>query len=496
MDQELIGRNTEVEALDRLLERASSGLSSLLIDGDAGIGKTAIWGEGLERAHQRGFRVLQASPAESERSLSLGVLTDLLASVTETELGALPAVQRHALEIAILRAEPTGQLPDQRTLSVATVTLLRELLDTAPVLIAIDDAQWMDEASAAILAYAIRRLGDRPAGVLLAVRGEPLAPVLEIHSGISAERRDRQQVGPLPLAALHQLFLGRTGRSFPRLILVRIEQASGGNPFYALEIARALGQPGAVVTPGEPLPIPDTLGALVEARIGDLPPDTRAALLLAAVAAEPSLETLGRANPAAPRALDPALAAGIVAVDRHSIRFSHPLLAEAVVALAGPDQLRGVHATLARAATSDDIRARHLAGATEGPDEDVAAALEAAAAQSRDRGATLDASSLYERSSGLTPASLGEPRSGGRFSRPSASSSTSPRTSRRIGSSRRRSRRPSPVRPGPRPSAFARSFVTTTGRRPMPSGSASRRSTRSGTTRSDGRAFSAGRLSS
>ena len=406
MNQELIGRTTEVEAVDRLLTRASGGLSTLLIQGDAGIGKTAIWREGVERGQQHGFRVLRATPAESERTLSLGVLTDLLASITEAELGALPAVQRHALEIAILRAEPTGQLPDQRTISVAAATLLRELLDATPVLIAIDDAQWADDASAAILAYAIRRLVDRPAGVLLAVRGEPPAPVLELASGVPVDRRERQPLGRLPLAALHQLFLARTGRSFPRLTLVRIEQASGGNPFYALEIARALSQPGAVVTPGEPLPIPDTLGALVEARIGDLPTDTRAALLLAAVAAEPSLETLGRANPDAPRGLDPALAAGIVAVDGHSVRFSHPLLAEAVVALAGPDELRRVHATLARTATSDDIRARHLAGATEGPDEDVAAALEAAAAQSRDRGATLDASSLYERSSALTPESL------------------------------------------------------------------------------------------
>ena len=97
-----------------------------------------------------------------------------------------------------------------------------------------------------------------------------------------------------------------------------------------------------------------------------------------------------------------------MAVDRQAIRFSHPLLAQAVISLAGPDELRRVHATLARTATSDDARARHLAGATEGRDEDVAAALEAAAAASRDRGATLDAASLYERASELTPESLGD----------------------------------------------------------------------------------------
>ena len=132
-----------------------------------------------------GARVLLAAPAESERTLTLGGLTDLLSTVTDAELAFLPAVQRHALEIAILRAEPSGQLPDQRALSVATATLLRELARERSLVLAIDDAQWLDDASAAILAYAIRRLVDRPAGVLLAVRGEPAAPVLELTAGVS-----------------------------------------------------------------------------------------------------------------------------------------------------------------------------------------------------------------------------------------------------------------------------------------------------------------------
>ncbi len=402
-ETELIGRASEVAAADRFLERARMALASLLIDGDAGIGKTAIWRAATERADESGARVLRAAPAESERALALGGLTDLLSTVTAVELAVLPVVQRHALEIAILRAEPSGKLPDQRTLSVAAATLLRELASERPLILAIDDTQWLDDASAAILAYAIRRLVDRPAGVLLAVRGKPEARVLELTAGVPAERRDRVHVGPLPLAALHQLILARSGRSFPRLVLVRIEEASGGNPFYALEIARDLARSGATVTPGERLPIPQTLGALIEARIGVLPPDTRAALLLAAVAAEPAIDTLRRADPEAPAALEPGIGAGIVAVDRQAIRFTHPLLAQAVIALAPPDDLRRVHATLAGTATSDDARARHLAGATEGRDENVAAALEASAAATRDRGATLDAASLYERASELTP---------------------------------------------------------------------------------------------
>ena len=291
---------------------------------------------------------------------------------------------------------------------MATASLLRVLATDSTVLLAIDDAQWLDEGSASILAYAIRRLVDRPVGVLLAVRGTPTERTLELIAGVPPERRERLHVGPMPLAALHQLFLARFGRSFPRLVLVRIEAASAGNPFYALEIARALAESPTVPTPAEPLGIPKTLSALTEGRVAALPAPTVAALLLAAVAIEPTLETLRRADPDAPGALPPAVAAGIVSVDRGTIRFAHPLLAQAVTAVADPSELQDAHAALARTATSDDARARHLAGATEGRDETVATALEAAAANARQRGATLDAASLYERASRLTPEELAD----------------------------------------------------------------------------------------
>ena len=405
---DFIGRAAELEAVDRFLRRARERLASLVIEGDAGIGKTVIWRVATERAIESSVRMLRAAPAESERGLTLGGLTDLLSGVADAELADLPPAQWHALEIGLLRAEPSGQLPDQRTLSVATATLLRQLSADRPLVIAIDDVQWLDEPSAAILAYAVRRLADCRVGVILTVRGAPEPRTLELIAGVAPERRERLQVRPLPLAALHQLFLARLGRSFARLVLVRIEEASGGNPFYALEIARALAEAGASVTPGARLPIPDTLGALVAARIGSLPPATREALLLAAVAAEPNVDALRRAEPAAPAALQAAVDAGVVAFDGKAIRFAHPLLAQAVIATASATELRRTHATLARTAVSDDARARHLGGATEGRHENVAAALEAAAAAARDRGATLDAASLYQRASELTPLALGD----------------------------------------------------------------------------------------
>jgi DNA-binding CsgD family transcriptional regulator len=405
---DVIGRAAELEAVDRFLELAAGGLASLLIDGDAGIGKTALWRASLDRARHHGARILRSAPAESERSLTLGGLTDLLWDVTAEEMAVLSTVQRHALEIAVLRAEPSGQLPDQRTLSVATATLLRHLASERALVLAVDDAQWLDDASTSILTYAIRRLADRGAGVLLAVRGTRTAATLDLVAGVPLERREELRLGPLSLAALHQLFLARSGRSFPRLVLVRIEAASGGNPFYALEIARALAESNPLVTPGEYLPIPESLGALVEARIGALPAATRSAILLAAVAAEPTLGALRRADPSSPEALEAAFEAGIVRVDRQSVRFAHPLLAHGVISSTSPDDLRRANATLARTATSDDARARHLGGATEGRHENVAAALEVAAATARDRGATLDAATLYQRASDLTPKALGD----------------------------------------------------------------------------------------
>lgn len=405
---DVIGRSAELESVDRFVERLQRGLAGLVIEGEAGIGKTAIWRAAIDRSREAGAVVLRSAPAESERRLTLGGITDLLSEVTAESMAALPGVQRHGLEIAVLRAEPSGHLPDQRTLSVATATLFRQIASERPLVLAIDDTQWLDDTSRAVLAYAIRRLDDRTAGVLLAVRGAMTSSMSELVAGVSDEARDRLQVGSMPLAALHQLFIARFGRSFPRLVLVRIEEASGGNPFYALEIARTLAASDPVVTPGEPLPIPETLGALVEARIGDLPQATRSGLLLAAVAAEPTIDTLRRVAPSTVAALDAAFDAGIIALERRSIRFGHPLLAHAVIGMSTAAELRRAHASLARAATTDDVRARHLGGATNGRHERVAFALEVAAEAARARGATLDAASLYERASHLTPVSDGD----------------------------------------------------------------------------------------
>ena len=406
MADEVVGRAAELDAVESFLERAGTGLAALALAGEAGIGKSTVWRAAAEEARVRGWLVLSSRPAQSERGMTLGGLIDLLGGIEDGAFGGLPGPQRDALRVALLREAPASAAPDQRTLSVAVAGLLRQLAEPGrPVLIAIDDVQFLDDSSASILAYAIRRLADRPIGLLAAVRtGAETTASDEVLAAVPVDRIERVDLGPMHLAPLHRLFQVHLGRSFPRLTLVRIEAASRGNPLFALELARARIRSGAAADAHDSLPVPETLGTLIARRVALLPPSTRAAMLLAACAAEPTVETLEAASPGFVKDLGPAIEDHLVALDRDVVRFAHPLFAQSVTSLAPPAELRSAHATLASATPSADARARHLAQAADGRDESVAAALEQAAHDARLRGATLDAAALFEDAARLTPA--------------------------------------------------------------------------------------------
>ena len=417
MADEVVGRDVELAAVERFVARARAGIAALILEGEPGIGKTTIWQAAAAAASASGFRVLRSRPGRAEQGLTLGGLTDLLDGVGPDVTGSLPDPQRHALEVALLRVAPSGSPPDQRALSVAVAGVLRVLTASTPVLLAIDDAQWLDDSSAAILAYAVRRLADRQLGVLLSVRAAPgdqlttnppsqdadARAAADLRSAVPIDRTGRVDVGPLPLAALHRLFQLRLGRSFPRLVLVRIEAASGGNPLYALEIARALTDVQLSADPRAPLPVPASLGSLLAGRLAALPAATRRAMVVAATAVEPELINLRRISPGIDADLEPAIEVGVVAIDVNVVRFGHPLFAQAVLALASAAELRQAHAALAAATRSPEVRARHLGQAADGPDEAVAEALADAAARARSRGATLDAVALYLDAARATP---------------------------------------------------------------------------------------------
>jgi len=402
--QELIGRDDELSLLVRFLGSVAAGPRALVVEGEAGIGKTALWQAGLTRSRAVGQRTLACRPAGSEVKLSFAALGDLLAEVLEEALPALPVPQRRALQVALLLAEPEGEPPDQRAIGLALLNVLRTLSTRGPLLVAIDDAQWLDAPSAAVLAFALRRLGAEPIGVLATVRltgGEPPAVVFE--PWLPAERL---RLGPLNLAAVHELLRTGLGLSPSRPTLVRLHQAAGGNPLFALELGRALLEQGREPAVDEPLPVPAGLRALVRARLARLPAPARRSLLAVAALSRPTVALAVAVGGQEERTLADlvrAARAEVIAYEGERIWFTHPLLASTLYSEAPLGQRRQLHGRLAELVSDGEERARHLALAADGPDLEVAATLDEAAATAHLRGAPGAAAALCEQARALTP---------------------------------------------------------------------------------------------
>ncbi len=375
--------------------RVSDGAAALAVSGPAGIGKTTVWEAGVALAGARGWRVLVARPAGVEASLSFAGLGDLFASVEDAALEILPAPQRRAFAAAILRDEPAGGRIDPRALATATATLLRDLAGNEPVLVAVDDAQWLDDATAAALRFALRRLTDTNVGVLCSVRTEAGRPNT-FETALPDDRGAELELAPLTVAALHEVILARVGCSLSRPTVVKILQQTAGNTFYALEIARELVRQGEDAS-GE-LPVPASAQELVRGRVARLPRETRDALLLASALAVPTTAV------ASEDAFAPAEAAGVVRIDAAGrIHFEHPLLAAAIYESASQSDRRDAHRRLFDQTDDLETRARHLALAADGRDEVVAEALDAAASHTAARGASAAAAQLARLALDATP---------------------------------------------------------------------------------------------
>ena len=398
MTAETVGRQAELASMQAFLERASEGPLALVLEGDAGIGKSTLWLAGVEAAQTRGVRVLWSRPAEAERRLTHAVLGDLFEGVLESVLPALPAPRRRALEVALLVEEEADDF-DPRTLGVAVRSALEVLAAAGPVVLAIDDDQWLDPSSASALAFALRRLDEHAILLLLARRLGESAESPALEQAIPADRVDRLHVGPLSLGAIHQLLQAHLALTLARPTLLRVHETSGGNPFYALELARAL---GAEVDSTQPLRVPESLEGLVRARLDKLPPATRESLLLAAAVGRPFSELLGGLN-VTEHSLDPALAAHVIERTDGTIRFAHPLLASVVYHGVSADERRRTHGRIARVVADPLDRARHLALSTEGPDTQIAGVLEDAAALASTRGTPIAAGELAEHALRFTP---------------------------------------------------------------------------------------------
>ena len=386
-DPAAVGRDGELARIGEFLAQLPVAGGALSIEGEPGIGKTTIWSETLRRAREAGLLTLSCRPSSAEVKLSFSGLSDMLADVGPGDLDRLPELQRHALEVALLRAAPGGAL-DPRLVGTALLALLRTLGLRTGVLLAVDDAQWLDAPTSSVLAFAVRRLHRDPVGLVCAFRPGPGR--LGLLNALERERVTRLALGPLELDPLRRLIDDRTGHPLPRPLLTRIAEASGGNPFYALEMAWLVPD-GAGATDGGHLPVPEDVRALAQSRVRALPEPTRAALLNAAVLAVPETRAVDA------EALGPAEDVGLVRIDpRGRIEFAHPLFATAIYTAASAAQRRAAHRAAAVVVSDPEARARHLAYGSAQPDAAVAAELDAAAELARSRGAPDAAAELTE----------------------------------------------------------------------------------------------------
>jgi DNA-binding CsgD family transcriptional regulator len=394
----VVGRDRELAEIASFLDPADRAPRALLIEGEAGIGKTTLWRAAVETAAGGSYEVLQASPAEKEATFAYSVVGDLLGPVLGGVLSELPAPQRRGLEVALLMRESRGPPPEQHTLGLALLAALRALTESQSVLLAVDDVQWLDPSSAAMLEFAGRRLRDEPV-VLLFARRQPGAPATErLELALPEDRRLTLHLGPLSMGALHRLLRERLGTTLARPALRRVHEASGGNPFYAVELVRALQSTGGRIRPGHPLPVPRTLEAILRERIAALPANVREVLAEAAALRRPT-ESMVRDWPA----LEQAVEAGLVELTDGEVRFTHPLLASAAYGSMNAEQRRRLHRRLARVAADPEERARHMALGAQGPNRQVADALDRAAREAAVRGAPAAAAELAELAVRLTP---------------------------------------------------------------------------------------------
>jgi len=374
------------------------------MEGPPGIGKSSIWREALAGSEERGFRKLVSAPAETEQGLPYTGLHDLLGGIPDTDIAALPEPQARALRAALYRSDPSKGTADAAAVAIAASRLLQRIAERGPLLLAVDDLQWLDASSAAVFRFCLRRLSSARVAVLICRRsGSPQGADPEI---APADIVEQLTVGPLSLGALHRVVQERLGVRLARPALVRLHGWTEGNPYLALELVRAYGPDGpAAMSQGAPPP--EALRTALGRRIESLPKQMRRLLETTALLGRPArmllVRLMGGDDDATATNLARAERAGLLRAEGDRVRIDHPLLASVIAGSMPTAERRALHRRIAEVMDEGPERARHLAAASDGPDEAIAAALDLAAASAAALGASIEAADLHDMALRLTP---------------------------------------------------------------------------------------------
>ena len=394
----LIGRTAECEQIDALLDAARRGEGgTLVLRGSPGIGKSSLLS--YARSQADGMQVLTVTGVESESPIPFAGLAALLRPLS-AGLPSLAAERRDALERAFA-LEPASS--DRFAIGLATLDLLSVSADEAPICAVVDDAHWLDSASADALRFCARRLGSDRVALLVAARDDEFDGVLDgvpqiVLAGLDARAAER---------LLEQLLCGPVAAATAR----RLVAATGGNPLALVELAALCERErlSDLETLELPLPVGPAIARALSGRLAALPPDTRRAVGYAAVTESPDITEVAlvlRRLGSSPAALTEAEHAGIVTIGDGEARFTHPLLrAVAYQGVPAPER-RIAHLAVAETIGEGGSRIRrawHLASALVEADETVAALLEAAAAEARAGAAPAAAGTALRKAAGLSP---------------------------------------------------------------------------------------------
>ena len=396
---ELIGREAERKRVDAVLDRLHERGDALLVRGEAGIGKSSLLRHARERASASGVRTLATVGVESEAELAFAGLHPLVDSIAEL-VELLPDPRRRALQASFGIA---GEFePDPFLVALAAYQVIRLSARSGPVVLLVDDAQWLDRSTLGVLTFIARRIESEPVALLAAVRVGYPTTLEEAHLPVLELRR-------LSAAAASEL-LDRDAPGLHPVLRARVLAEAAGNPLALVELART-----APITPDwhdRLSPVPTTLTVRLErafaTRLNDVPEASRLCLLAAALDPRASLGELVEAASVVHgsmvelAALDPAVEAELAEVVETDVRFRHPLIRSAVRQAARPAQLRAMYGALAEVVVDPERRLWHRAMAAAGPDDGIAQALEEHAALARRRGAVTVAAAALERAAALT----------------------------------------------------------------------------------------------